>query len=307
MPVVQSKHSLRAEESQLSQPQHSCIYLVHLAMPSTRKEHIQAFKSEGKAKESCTGLFCLTTLLCVLGKVNLKSAPSGNLVKLKGRSKCCCLSAEAVLFLHLFFSVRADYNHGFRLDWLHSSSLLRRRLSRHLHLQQQLHPHSQHQYISAANQEIKAGDKFFRTSDLQQQSLMMGCCSLCISQQLCTKTPGEQSRTQLPSPGLGFIEDLPLQPNQKKLSEHGSILFQIFLCLDPEHAHQMMYQNKRNNASRRRNYCCIKVVHLWVLAKTTEESLELCEITCLSGCGMCVYIANIIPAYPRISYCPLYA
>nr|GMD60703.1 hypothetical protein Iba_chr12aCG13780 [Ipomoea batatas] len=90
--------------------------------------------------------------------------------------KCCCLSAEAVLFLHLFFSVRADYNHSFRLDWLHSSSLLRRRLSRHLHLQQQqLHPHSQHQNISAANQEIKAGDKFFRTSDLKQQSMMMGC------------------------------------------------------------------------------------------------------------------------------------
>nr|GMD84134.1 hypothetical protein Iba_chr14aCG11770 [Ipomoea batatas] len=107
---------------------------------------------------------------------------------------CCCLSAEAVLFLHLFFSVRADNNHSFRLDWLHSSSLLRRRLSRHLHLQQQLHPHSQHQYISAANQEIKqqlhphsqhqnisaanqeikAGDKFFRTSDLKQQSMMMG-------------------------------------------------------------------------------------------------------------------------------------
>nr|GMD84332.1 hypothetical protein Iba_chr14aCG13720 [Ipomoea batatas] len=89
---------------------------------------------------------------------------------------CCCLSAEAVLFLHLFFSVRADNNHSFRLDWLHSSSLLRRRLSRHLHLQKQFHPHSQHQYISAANQEIKVRDKFFRTSDLQQQSMMMGCC-----------------------------------------------------------------------------------------------------------------------------------
>nr|GMD85669.1 hypothetical protein Iba_chr14aCG26600 [Ipomoea batatas] len=87
----------------------------------------------------------------------------------------CCLSAEAVLFLHLFFSVMADYNQSFRLDWLHSSSLLRRRLSRHLHLQQQLHPHSQHQYIFAANQEIKAEDKLFRTSDLQQQSMMMGC------------------------------------------------------------------------------------------------------------------------------------
>nr|GMD90212.1 hypothetical protein Iba_chr14dCG7490 [Ipomoea batatas] len=72
---------------------------------------------------------------------------------------CCCLSAEAVLFLHLFFSVRADNNHSFRLDWLHSSSLLRRRLSRHLHLQQQLHPHSQHQYISAANQEIKTPEE----------------------------------------------------------------------------------------------------------------------------------------------------
>nr|GMD62955.1 nuclear poly(A) polymerase 3 [Ipomoea batatas] len=81
---------------------------------------------------------------------------------------------RGVLFLHLFFSVRADYNHSFRLDWLHSSSSLSRRLSRHLHLQQQIHQHSQHQYISAANQEIKAGDKFFRTSDLQQQSMMMG-------------------------------------------------------------------------------------------------------------------------------------
>nr|GMD67837.1 hypothetical protein Iba_chr12dCG3380 [Ipomoea batatas] len=69
---------------------------------------------------------------------------------------------------------RADYNHSFRLDWLHSSSSLSRRLCRHLHLQQQIHQHSQHQYISAANQEIKAGDKFFRTSDLQQQSMMMG-------------------------------------------------------------------------------------------------------------------------------------
>nr|GMD60866.1 hypothetical protein Iba_chr12aCG15370 [Ipomoea batatas] len=68
----------------------------------------------------------------------------------------------------------ADYNHSFRLDWLHSSSSLSRRLSRHLHLQQQIHQHSQHQYISAANQEIMAGDKFFRTSDLQQQSMMMG-------------------------------------------------------------------------------------------------------------------------------------
>nr|GMD62954.1 hypothetical protein Iba_chr12bCG10330 [Ipomoea batatas] len=68
----------------------------------------------------------------------------------------------------------ADYNHSFRLDWLHSSSSLSRRLSRHLHLQQQIHQHSQHQYISAANQEIKAGDKSFRTSDLQQQSMMMG-------------------------------------------------------------------------------------------------------------------------------------
>nr|GMD84480.1 hypothetical protein Iba_chr14aCG15140 [Ipomoea batatas] len=68
----------------------------------------------------------------------------------------------------------ADYNHSFRLDWLHSSFVLRRKLSRHLHLQQQLHPHSQHQYISAANQEIKAEEKLFRTSDLQQQSMMMG-------------------------------------------------------------------------------------------------------------------------------------
>nr|GMD65659.1 hypothetical protein Iba_chr12cCG7500 [Ipomoea batatas] len=92
------------------------------------------------------------------------------------KKACCCLSAEAVRFLHLFLSVRADYNHNFRLDWLHSSSSLSRRLSRHLHLQQQIHQHSQHQYISAANQEIKAGDKFFRTSDLQQQSMMMGCC-----------------------------------------------------------------------------------------------------------------------------------
>nr|GLL24716.1 hypothetical protein Itr_chr04CG11930 [Ipomoea trifida] len=59
----------------------------------------------------------------------------------------CCLSAEAVLFLHLFFSVKADYNHSFRLDWLHNSSLLSRKLSRHLHLQQQIHIHNTNTFL----------------------------------------------------------------------------------------------------------------------------------------------------------------
>nr|GMD85786.1 hypothetical protein Iba_chr14aCG27700 [Ipomoea batatas] len=76
----------------------------------------------------------------------------------------CCLSPEAVLFLHLFFSVKVDYNHSFRLDWLHSSSLLRRRLSRHLHLQQQLHPHSQHQYFL---QQIKRSRQGTSSLELQ--------------------------------------------------------------------------------------------------------------------------------------------